>query len=354
MSKRVLVVATSKKTRGGITAVISAHRTADFWNKWHCYWIETHIDKTVLFKIYYFIKSFITYSFLLPNAALVHCHLSGPISVKRKYPFLILAKILKKPIIIHFHAFSSDSTINPNFKGLYKKVFLLADKVIVLSNNWRKGLIDSKITEKHKIEVIYNPCTPINFSSKYKKQNFILYAGTLNKRKGYSNLIRAFSNISVSNPDWKLVFLGNGEIELAQKIVETLNCKDKVIFKGWVTGEEKHKSFSESSIFCLPSYAEGFPMAILDAWAYGLPVITTPVGGIPDIAVDCENMLLFNPNKTRELSEKLEILIKDSLLRGKLSKASLNFSKNKFSINVIGEQLNILYGNVIDKNIKEK
>ena len=84
-------------------------------------------------------------------------------------------------------------------------------------------------------------------------------------------------------------------------------------------------------------------MAVLDAFAYGLPVITTPVGGIPDIAVDGQNMLLFNPGDIDGLSEQMSQLISDANLRDKLSKASLQLANTTFNISTINRQIGELY-----------
>lgn len=89
----------------------------------------------------------------------------------------------------------------------------------------------------------------------------------------------------------------------------------------------KAKVFQESSIFCLPSYAEGFPMAVLDAWAYGLPVITTPVGGIPDVAQDGKNMMLFMPGDTNTLAAKMDMMIRDVSLRNAIREESVKLSQ---------------------------
>lgn len=56
-----------------------------------------------------------------------------------------------------------------------------------------------------KIQVIYNPCTTEILPEKYTKQNIILYAGTVNKRKGYADMIKAFAKIASQYPDWKIV-----------------------------------------------------------------------------------------------------------------------------------------------------
>lgn len=63
---KVLVVATSHKTRGGITSVIKAHQQGAQWKEFHCKWIETHIDKGMFWKLFYLIKGLTTYLLLLP------------------------------------------------------------------------------------------------------------------------------------------------------------------------------------------------------------------------------------------------------------------------------------------------
>lgn len=347
-NKRVLVVATSSKTRGGITAVINSYKTTKFWSDFNCVWIETHIDKSSIKKILFFVRSLAKFIVLLPKARLVHVHLSAPMSVIRKYPFLLLAKTFKIPIIIHFHAFSPESTIDKKYYRLYNTIFHMANTIIVLSESWKQGVMKDLNINSSKIKVLYNPCPKISVNKNTVKTNTILYAGTLESRKGYKDLINSFANVAELYPEWKLVFAGNGEINEGIQLAKKLHIESQVVFKGWISGDDKNQLFSEANLFCLPSYAEGFPMAVLDAWAYGLPVITTPVGGIPDVAIDGSNMLLFNPGDIQSLSEKLKIMISDQALRDKISKASVHFSLNEFSLSRIVNQLNELYRNTIN------
>ena len=230
-----------------------------------------------------------------------------------------------------------------NFISLF---FFFADKIVVLSENWKKGILNDFNYSKNKVLVIYNPCPKIIKKPTLKKKKLILYAGTLNRRKGFEDLIIAFSKIANKFPDWKLVFAGNGEIEEGKSLAKKFNIYNQVIFKGWVLGKEKHKLFSQASIFCLPSYAEGFPMAVLDAWAYELPVVSTPVGGIPDIAINGENMLLCDPGDINCLAKNLKLLIDDNKMQKKLTKASKDLSKGKFSIDSISNSWNSLYADL--------
>lgn len=238
---------------------------------------------------------------------LVHFHFSEPVSVLRKLPFMLWARMWKKKAIAHFHAFSPDTTIHSRFRWAYQYMFGKADIVITLSEYWQREVVDEFGLGEDKVRVVYNPCTAqledrkrdahlyadsdVSMPCKYR----ILYAGTVNARKGYEDMIRAFAKIAGRHKDWMIVFAGNGEIERGADLAKELGISGQVLFLGWVSGEDKVRVFCESTVFCLPSYAEGFPMAVLDAWSYGLPVITTPVGGIPDVADDGNNLLLFNP-----------------------------------------------------------
>ena len=175
----------------------------------------------------------------------------------------------------------------------------------------------------------------------------MLFSGHIIPDKGYKDLIRAFAIIARKYSEWKLVFAGNREIEQARALADELGISEQVVLLGWVSGERKHKAYSEARALCLPSYAEGFPMAVLEAWSYGLPVIATPVGGIPDIAVDGENMLLFNPGNIDALANKLELIISDKALRDKMSAESLLLAKGKFSLESITNQVEEIYERVL-------
>ena len=160
-------------------------------------------------------------------------------------------------------------------------------------------------------------------------------------------MVKAFAKIAHSHKDWQIVFAGNGEIEQGKALAESLGISGQTKWLGWVRGEEKDKAFRDASVFCLPSYAEGFPMSVLDAWSYGLPVITTPVGGIPDVAKDGENMLLFNPGDVDALADCMDRMINDKDLRDKISRASLEFARERFNINSINGEVRKLYDEVI-------
>jgi glycosyltransferase involved in cell wall biosynthesis len=343
---KVLVLSPSRHARGGIAAVLKLYEQSAMWKKFHCRWISTHRDGSNLRKLWYLFKGMAEYIVLLPFYDIVHIHFSLARSARRKYPFFRLAKLLRKKTVIHLHC---GSQIDDIWNNTYQTLFEQCDCGILLSESL-KTKIEEHIGKSDKLKVVYNPCPIVPKTDGYKKNNQILFSGTLYDGKGYKDLIRAFAKIAKEHPDWNIVFAGNGEMEQAKSLAAELGINERVELLGWVSGEAKHKVFCESKALCLPSYAEGFPMAVLDAWAYGLPVVTTPVGGVPDVAVNGENMLLFNPGDIDGLAMQLERIMNDERLRQKLSEESVKMAHGKFDLVTVTEQVGILYDLLTKKN----
>ncbi|MBO7636552.1 MAG: glycosyltransferase family 4 protein [Paludibacteraceae bacterium] len=340
---KVLVLSTSKRARGGIAAVLKLYEQSDVWKKYHCRWVSTHKDSSKLIKIWYLCKGMIEFLFLLPFYDIVHIHFSLAGSARRKYPFFRIAKKMGKKVIIHLHC---GSQIDDIWNHTYQTMFEQCDCGILLSESL-KSKIEEHIGKSDKLKVVYNPCPIVPNNTEYEKKNHILFSGTLYDGKGYKDLINAFARVAAKYPNWKIVFAGNGEVEQARALSEKLGISKQVLLLGWVSGEAKHKAFSEAKALCLPSYAEGFPMAVLDAWAYGLPVVTTPVGGVPDVAVDRENMLLFEPGDVDQLAVQLGRVINDEALRVRLSEESAKMAQNQFNLVSITNQVGDIYKQIV-------
>lgn len=345
-----MVIGTGRKAKGGINSVIDAYSHTDLWNNWNCYWLETHSDRNIFTKIFFFISAILKFIIKIPFYSIVHIHLSEPGSAFRKSIFVYIAKACNKNVIVHFHSFSINTTIEGDHQKLYYEIFRKADIVIALSIIWKNWISQKWPEFLNKVEVLYNPCPAVTTNIDQVRSKIVLFAGTLNARKGYSDLIRGFALIADRNKEWKLIFAGNGEIKEAQLLAEKLGIKGQVLFKGWVSGKEKDNLFRKASIFCLPSYAEGLPMAILDAIAYGLPLITTHVGGLSDILVNNKNALIIKPGDTDEISSAIEKLILSENSRKRLSLEALKLSQGIFSIKEITKQLDSIYNKLLRGN----
>ncbi|MCM1141788.1 MAG: glycosyltransferase family 4 protein, partial [Muribaculum sp.] len=294
-------------------------------------------------KMMYFATGMIDFLIRLPFYDIVHIHTADYGTEKRKRIFARIAKIFGKKLIVHLHSCDPTTSIIGEYKDLYNYTFHNADKIILLSKTWRNLAINSFPDIRDKFHVLYNPCPTVVSSKFEERKRYILFAASVIQRKGYEDLIRAFAKIAKDFPEWELKIAGNGEIENAKQVALELGVSQQIEFLGWINGNAKDKVFRNASIYCLPSHSEGFPMGVLDAWAYHLPVVSTPVGGLPDVAVDMKNILLFTPKDIEGLSNKLRLLMSDSELYQVITNASAEFADDKFNIKNICAQLGAIY-----------
>ncbi|MCM1138941.1 MAG: glycosyltransferase family 4 protein [Muribaculum sp.] len=342
MRKKVLVVATSRKTHGGIATVVKAFEKGNIWQKYHCKWIEAHIDGTMIKKILYLIRGYVQYIILLPFYDIVHVHMSAGISAKRKIGFVRIAKMFRKPVVVHLHC---GNQVEDSWSNQMTYIFTKADVGLVLSNCIKEA-VKRKTGKDDNLQVCFNPAPEIKFQRDTPRKKYILYSGTIGKNKGYHILIEAFAKIAHKFPDWSVMIAGVGEMNNAISLIAEYGIEDQVKMLGWISGELKDRYYREASIFCLPSFMEGFPMSVLEAWAYGIPVISTPVGGIPDVAIDGDNMMLFDIGDVDGLADKLSDLISNEELREHIGQKSLELADGKFNLTTILKQLDMIYSSL--------
>lgn len=345
---RVLIVATSKYTRGGITAVIKAQQNGDQWKRFHCKWLGYHVDRAQWLKMLYYALACLHYCLILPFYQVVHYQFSLQTDAKRTYIFFKIAKALGKKTIIHLHCGDQLPEI---WSPMYEELFTRSDLALVLSPTIKRK-VEEYIGTSHLVEVMYNPCPTIHKVTPFeKREKEILFAGTLNSNKGYVDLIGGFAKIASKHPDWNVIFAGNGEMEKAQSLAKQLGVENQCQFLGWVNGEQKDAAFRRASVLCLASYAEGFPMAVLDAWAYGLPVVSTPAGGLIDIIEEEKTGLLFTAGDTDAMAEKLDKIISNTKLRKEIAANSSMLAHTKFNIDNLNKQLGDFYAKVLKQKI---
>lgn len=332
----ILMVASGPHTRGGIVSVLKYYRShKKFWTENNIEWIATANSGNKFSKLLDFGDAIITYVSKLYKTDLVHFHFTTGSSSNRKLSFFVLAKLFGKKTVSHVHAPSLNFTNNISYS--FSKIVKGSDAVIVLSNIW--GLKMNEIIQREYI-ILNNPSKGFN-ENIIKKENIILFAGKLEERKGYLDLLKAFKSIN-SKTDYKLILAGNGEVEEANCYIKSNNLNNACAI-GWQNEQEISKWFSKASIFILPSYAEGFPISIIDALSNSCAVVATPVGGIPDLMEDRKNCLYVTPGDVKQIENALLSLIDDSNLREEISLNGFELAKKSFDINVITKQLTNIY-----------
>lgn len=151
----------------------------------------------------------------------------------------------------------------------------------------------------------------------------LLFVGRFDRGKGIELLIQAIEDLRVDFPGIRLRMAGDGPLlEPMQRFVAERNLEKNVRILGFVpaTGPLE-RLYKEADIFVLPSNkGEGFPRVILEAWAAGLPVVATRLGGIPYRIHHEQNGLLVTPGNREEMVNALRRLIQDGNLRYRLAK----------------------------------
>ena len=132
-----------------------------------------------------------------------------------------------------------------------------------------------------------------------------------------------------------------------RKFVKENSFETKVSVPGWISVDQKLVLLKEADIYILPSYQEGLPISILEAMSAGLPIISTPVGGIPDAVTDGENGYLIEPGDSEALASKILFLSENHNVWEKLSLQSKEIAKQKFHMSRIESELADLYNSLM-------
>jgi len=150
----------------------------------------------------------------------------------------------------------------------------------------------------------------------------VLYVGQVGRRKGVLDLLEALARVRGEGLAAELTIVGPaqlpGELEAARARCAELGLDGAVRFTGALTGDQLYSHFREHDAFALPSYNEGIPAVLYEAGAFGLPVVTTPVGAITALVRDGENGLLVTPGDTDGLTAALRRIVTDPDLRAML------------------------------------
>jgi len=152
---------------------------------------------------------------------------------------------------------------------------------------------------------------------------FILTVGTLQPRKNHRRLVQAFADVGGGGQDTALVIAGGygWDYENVRADVERLGLADAVYFPGFVRDEDLPALYRAAGVFAYPSLNEGFGMPVLEAMACGIPVVTSNVSALPEVAGDAA--LLIDPLDVGALADALKRSLTDSKLHGELRQRGL-------------------------------
>lgn len=218
-------------------------------------------------------------------------------------------------------------TLESYFNRYFKKYewirYLICPSKFSLKKHLEAGLPEEKLVHLPNFVKIED------YEPHYKSGDYILYVGRLSKEKGVLTLLKAIKGI-----DMQLKIVGDGPMrEVCEKFVSENNLNN-VQFLGYKSGEELKQLYRNAAFLIIPSECyENQPMTIIESFAYGKPMIGSNIGGIPEMIIDGQTGLLFEPGNDIELREKIVCLLSnpsiiENMGRKAREKAEIEYSSD--------------------------
>ncbi len=353
---RVAMVGPALSARSGLSAVANSHLAAMPADAPSIHYVPMLYDGSKLVKAAAALLGTIHFvaTALFWRPHVVHVHMSSRASYHRKAVIVRLALSFGLGVILHvhgseFHVFFDES--DATLRSAITRTLESADIVIALSQEWHGRL--ARIAPRARIRVLTNPVVVADFERAVRERGdvpegggSILFLGMFGKRKGTYDLVDAAETVVAERPN--VIFELGGDHEVAE-ILERIEAKGlsaNFNFMGWVRGRDKIDAFARANLLTLPSYHEGVPISVLEALAAGLPIVTTPVGGIPEVIEDGVNALLVTPGDVEALAAALLKLLSDGELRRRMSAANLEAARTRHDASIGAATLCVWYNEV--------
>jgi len=276
----------------------------------------------------------------------VHVHYASRGSTVRKIILAWMTLRARRPLVLHAHGGGFDTfyTSLPRIaQRVVRNVFARADCFVVVSSQWREFYAQRCGVPWNRIVVLGNPTVvPAETVDRAGRGSVqFVFLGRIGRQKGAFDVLQAFAALSdETRASARLVFAGDGDVDALRERATALG--DRVEVHEWIDSARRDALLEASDVFVLPSYAEGVPMAMLEAMAHGLPVVTTAVGGIPDVVTDRQEGLIVEPGNVAELRQAMQTLIEDHSLRLALGRSARTRAE-QFDVADYGEQLMRIY-----------
>ena len=346
ITDRILFIGPSyQHAKGGISSVIKSY--SEICETF--LFIPTTNLGNALSKSFFLVRGVVLLIFylLFRKIDIIHIQGASKISFWRASIFIYIAHIFNKKIIYHIHG-GGFKTFSFQHHKAVNFIFSKCDVIGALSTKW-KAFFEQEFHCKD-VRIIPNiiDYPKENHSDRKDIPVQFLFLGKICDKKGIFDLIDIIDEKKdVFKGKMKLIIGGNGETDRLEKVIKEKKLDEMVQFVGWVSGEKKISLLNNSHIFILPSYIEAYPISILEAMSYHLPVIATNVGDIPEIIHNGEEGYLVEPgNKGQILDAILKALNSPALLI-KLSDQGFEKCKKHLPNNVENE-LTELYSSLIN------
>jgi glycosyltransferase involved in cell wall biosynthesis len=251
------------------------------------------------------------------------------------------------PFVVFFHGWDKEfeKRVTQKYVNFFLNSFGKAQTIFVLSEAFKSKIIDWGYQGEVVVEttIIEDNFTK-NFSIEEREQKLqnqakfkILFLGRTEAEKGIFEIIEAFIKLLDRHKNIELLIAGEGkDFKTLDEITKGIK---EIQLLGYVQGEEKTKLLKACDLYVLPSHSEGLPISVLEAMAFALSIVTTPVGGLKEFFQDEKMGYLVNKKDSNDLKRKLEIA---------LSNPKKLLEQGRFNFNYAQKNL---YGSMMAKRL---
>lgn len=279
---------------------------------------------------------------------LVHLHVADGMSFWRKLSYFEEARLLGVPAVLHNNYAHLERLVARGSlpAAAVQHAFASAARVACVSSDMARQ-ITTWTGGRARVEVLYNPVNLAEFADPGPRpatdRPVVLFMGAVGERKGVFDLVAAWPAVLRAVPGARLRIGGDGELDRLRAELDRLGVAGSVEVLGWVRGDARLALYREADLYCLPSYAEGLPVSVLEAMASRLAVVSTPVNGTPDAVIEAQTGLLVPPGDREGLARALVALLGDAPRREALGAAGRARVAEVFDAEVLGRQLRGLW-----------
>jgi glycosyltransferase involved in cell wall biosynthesis len=345
---RVLMIGTAPGGQGGVASVVEVLRQGGLFERESIRYLCSHREGSRTAKAVAAFDAFWRTSLACLNErpAVVHAHAASRASFARKSVLLLIARLAGCRTIFHLHGGQFDQFAGAEagaaLRWWIRHTLEHSSVVIALSDNWAAFL--RGYAPAARIVVVPNSVPLPNQVDRAGEQpGRILFLGSVEAGKGVFELLEAVAKLAPAFPQVHLVIGGVGELDRVRRRAAELGIRERVAVPGWIDRAGKQRELALAQIFCLPSHAEGLPMALLEAMAAAKAVVASTVGGIPEAVADGANGLLVAPGDAEALAGAIKALLGDSVLRARLGDQARATVGERFSTEAAFGQLSNLY-----------
>lgn len=252
---------------------------------------------------------------------------------------LPVLKQIDIPLVVHFHGFDASRHDICSRKDIYTALFEYASGVIAVSREMETKLLEMGCPRDKLIYNVYGPHPEfLALEPQFSKKQIISIGRFTNKKAPYYSIL-AFSKIADKHPDAQLLMAGDGFlIDMCKNLVKFYGLESRVHFLGVITPDEYRKILSESRAFIQHSITaedgdkEGTPLAVLEASAAGLPVISTYHAGIPDVIMHNKTGLLCEEHDVATMAQHLDQVLSDATYAREMGAEGKRNIRDNFSM----------------------